>query len=182
VVERRNERTQALVPRRDLVVRIAQAAGVTPLVLGLLEGTARALPRSEETDFAVLYAALALEHHAIAVYDEGLKRRLVPPGLRDYAVEFRGDHLGHRDTQIAIAEERGGRPPAPLDHYEMGPLRSADDLVRQALEIEVAAQRAYLAVISQIRTKDYLLSAAFILVDEVRHLTVWRRVLGLKIY
>ncbi|HEY6552586.1 MAG TPA: DUF4439 domain-containing protein [Vicinamibacteria bacterium] len=170
------------VPRRDFVARIAQAAGVAPVVLGLLEGTATALPRSEETDFAVLYAALALEHHAIAVYDEGLKRGLVPPGLREYAVEFRGDHLGHRDTQIAIAEERGGRPPAPLDRYELGPLRTADDLLRQALEIEVAAQRAYLAVISQIRTKDYLLSAAFILVDEVRHTTVWRRVLGLAIY
>lgn len=170
------------VPRRDFVVRIAQAAGVAPVVLGLLEGTATALPRSEETDFAVLYAALALEHHAIAVYDEGLKRGLVPPGLREYAVEFRGDHLGHRDTQIAIAEERGGRPPAPLDRYDLGPLRTADDLLRQALEIEVAAQRAYLAVISQIRTKDYLLSAAFILVDEVRHTTVWRRVLGLAIY
>ena len=152
------------------------------MVLGLLDGTATALPRSEETDFAVLYAALALEHHAIAVYDQGLKLGLVPPGLRDYAVEFRGDHLGHRDTQIAIAEERGGRPPEPLDHYDVGPLRSSDDLIRQALEIEVAAQRAYLAVISQIRTKDYLLSAAFILVDEVRHMTVWRRVLGLAIY
>jgi Ferritin-like domain len=172
----------APVPRRDFVVRIARAAGVAPAVLGLLEGTLTALPRSEDTDFALLYAALALEHHAIAVYDQGLKSGLVPPGLRDYAVEFRGDHQGHRDTQIAIAEERGGRPPAPLDHYAMGPLRSADDLIREALLVEEAAQRAYLAVISQIRTQDYLLSAAFILVDEVRHMTVWRRVLGLKIY
>jgi ferritin-like protein len=54
--------------------------------------------------------------------------------------------------------------------------------VRQAVEIERAAQEAYLALISQIRSRDYLLSAAFILVDEVRHLTVWRRVLGLAIY
>ena len=50
------------------------------------------------------------------------------------------------------------------------------------MRIEIAAQEAYSALISQIRTKDYLLSAAFILVDEVRHETVWRRVLGLKIY
>jgi rubrerythrin len=182
VVETRKEGPAGLLPRRDFVVRIAQAAGVAPAVLGLLDGTVSALPRSEDTDFALLYAALALEHHAIAVYEQGLKRGLVPAGLREYAIEFRGDHMGHRDTQIAIAEERGGRPPEPLDHYAMGPLRSADDLIREALQIEVAAQRAYLAVISQIRTKDYLLSAAFILVDEVRHMTVWRRVLGLAIY
>lgn len=170
------------VPRRDFVVRIARAAGVAPAVLGLIEGSVEALPRGEDTDLAVLYAAIALEHHAIALYDEGLKRGLFPPGLKAYATEFRGDHMGHRDTQIAIADERGGRPPAPLDHYALGPLRSADHLIRQALEIEVAAESAYQAVISQIRTKDYLLSAAFILVDEVRHMTVWRRVLGLKIY
>jgi Ferritin-like domain len=182
VVETPASPLAGVAPRRDFVVRIAQGAGVGSVVLGLLEGTVTALPRTEDTDFALLYAALALEHHAIALYDQGLKSGLVPPGLKDYAVEFRGDHMGHRDTQIAIAEERGGRPPAPLEHYPMGPLRNADELIRQALEIEVAAQRAYLAVISQIRTKDYLLSAAFILVDEVRHMTVWRRVLGLKIY
>jgi hypothetical protein len=151
-------------------------------VLGLLEGSARALPRSEETDLAVLYASLALEHQAIGVYDLGLRRKLFPPGLRSYAVEFRGDHLGHRDTQVAIAEERGGLPPVPLATYDFGPVRSADDLIRQALLVEEAAERAYATLIGQIRTKDYLLSAAFILVDEVRHMTVWRRVLGLRIY
>lgn len=164
------------------VAGLARGAGVTGAVLGLLEGTVRALPRGEETDLAVLYASLALEHQAIAVYDLGLRRGLFPAGLRSYAVEFRGDHLGHRDTQVAIAEERGGRPPAPLSHDELGPVRSADELIRQALATEEAAQRAYTALISQIRTKDYLLSAAFILVDEVRHMTVWRRVLGLRIY
>jgi rubrerythrin len=168
--------------RRDFVVRLARAAGVAGPALGLLDGTVRALPRSEDTDMSVLRAAIALEHEAIAVYDQGLRRSLFPSGLRDYAVEFRGDHLGHRDTQIAIVEERGGRAPEALAGYEMGPLRSGDDLVRRALRIEVAAQRAYSALVSQIRTKDYMLSAAFILVDEVRHETVWRRVLGLKIY
>jgi Ferritin-like domain len=168
--------------RRAFVVRLARAAGIAGPVLSLLEGTVRALPRSEDTDMSVLRAAVALEHEAIAVYDEGLRRSLFPGGLRAYAVEFRGDHLGQRDTQIAIAEERGGRAPEALARYEMGPLRTGDDLLRAALRIEVAAQKAYSALVSQIRTKDYMLSAAFILVDEVRHETVWRRVLGLKIY
>ncbi len=168
--------------RRDFVVRMAKAAGVVGPVLGLLEGSVSALPRGEETDMSVLRVAIALEHEAIAVYDEGLRRGLFAPGLRSYAVEFRGDHLGHRDTQVAIAEERGGRAPEVLSSYATGPLRSGDEMLRHALRIEIAAQEAYSALISQIRTKDYMLSAAFILVDEVRHETVWRRVLGLKIY
>jgi hypothetical protein len=164
------------------VSRLARAAGVAAPVVALLEGRSQALPRGDATDVAILSAALALEHEAIALYGLGLSRKLFPAGLRSYAVEFRGDHQGHRDTQIAIVEERGGRPPDPLAAYDLGPVRDADELIRKALLIEVAAQEAYTTLISQIRTRDYLLSAAFILVDEVRHMTVWRRVLGVKIY
>lgn len=174
--------TELKLPRRDFVYRLAKAAGVAPAVLNLIDGSASAMPKGEETDFSILYASLALEHEAIAIYDLGLRRKLFPAGLRHYAVEFVGDHQGHRDTQIAIAEERGGRPPEPLARYELDPFETGDDTIKRALEVEIAAQRAYQAVISQIRTKDYLLSAAFILVDEVRHMTVWQRVLGLKIY
>jgi hypothetical protein len=164
------------------MVGVARAAGVTPAVLGLLDRTGQAFARGEEADLEILNAALAIEHHAIALYDTGLKRGLFPPGLRSYVVEFVGDHRGHRDTQIAIVEERGGRAVAAHSGYDLGPLTPGDPFIREALLIEVAAQEVYTALISQIDTRDYLLSAAFILVDEVRHMTVWRRVLGLKIY
>ena len=168
--------------RRAFVRRLALAAGVPAPQAAVAAGESAPLPPGEETDLAILYAALALEHQAIALYDLGLRRELFPAGLRGYAVEFRGDHEGHRDTQIAIAEERGGRPPQALGRYEFGPLAPGEGFVRQALEVEGAAQRAYSALVSRIDAPDYLLSAAFILVDEVRHITVWRRVLGLSIY
>jgi hypothetical protein len=164
------------------VARLAQAAGVAVPLVALLDGENVVLARGEETDLAILGAALALEHQAIALYDLGLRRALIPAGLRDYAVEFRGDHEGHRDTQIAITEERGGRPPGPLASYEFGTLAAGDRFIRQALAVEEAAQRAYATLLSRIRSSDYLLSAGFILIDEVRHITVWRRVLGLSIY
>jgi hypothetical protein len=149
--------------------------------MALLEGRADGAPR-EGTELEILYAALALEHHAIAVYELGLREGLFSSELRRYAVEFRGDHLGHRDTQAAIARERGGRPPGPRPAYDIAGGRGGTGFVRTALEIEVAAQRAYSALIGTIATPDYRLSAAFILVDEVRHITVWRHVLGLRIY
>lgn len=170
-----------LLARRQFAVGIARAAGVALPVVGLIGAAAPALARGEETDLAVLSAAIALEHHAIALYASGLRRALFPAGLREYAVEFLGDHEGHRDTQIAIAEERGGRAPEPLRDYRLS-WRRSEDLLRDAARVELAAQDAYTALISQIRTRDYLLSAAFILVDEVRHLTVWRRALGAPIY
>jgi Ferritin-like domain len=168
--------------RREALVRLCRAAGVAVPVLGLLEGSVPALAKGEGTDLSILYASLALEHEAIWIYDYGLKRGLFPAGLKSYAVEFRGDHEGHRDTQVAIALERGGRPPEAFASYRVGRLESGDDLIQTASLIERAAQDAYLALISQIRTRDYLLTAGFILIDEVRHLTVWRRVQGLTIW
>lgn len=167
-------------PRRGFA-RIAHEAGLAPALTAVIEGTAPRLAPGDETDIKIIAASVMLEHHAIALYDHGLKHGLVPPGLREYAVEFRGDHVGHRDTQIAIAEERAGSGPSPHDRYDF-PLLPGDDFLRAALAIEEAAQAAYTGLISSIRTRDYLLSAAFILVDEVRHMTVWRRVLGLRIY
>lgn len=168
--------------RRTFLARFALAAGVSPGLASWIGGSARAASPKEETDRAILEAALMLEHHAIALYDHGLRLGLVPRGLREYAVEFRGDHHGHRDTQVAILEERGARAPAPLARYDFSATRAGDAFVREALEIEVAAQDAYLTLVSGIRTDDYLLSAGFILIDEVRHVTVWRRSLGLAIY
>jgi hypothetical protein len=164
------------------MLRIAKAAGIAPLAFGVLEGSAQALPRGEATDAAILSAALTIEHHAIALYGHALKDSLVPAGLRAYAVDFRGDHQGHRDTQVAILEERGTRAPAPRQDYGFSSLAAGDATLRALLEIEIAAQDAYTALISQIRTDDYLLSAGFILVDEVRHATVWKRALGYAIY
>src|SRR5205085_7040608 len=140
--------------RRAFMIATARAAGVSAPMLGLLAGTA--VPaRSEETDLAILSAALMLEHHAIALYSHGLQRSLFPPGLRAYATEFRGDHQGHRDTQIAIIEERGVAAPAARDDYDFEHAPAGDAFVRLALEIEIAAQRAYTGLISRIRTDDY---------------------------
>jgi rubrerythrin len=167
--------------RRAFLLATARAAGLGAPMLGLLAGT-EAPARSEATDLRILEAALMLEHHAIALYSHGLGHSLFPPGLRAYATEFRGDHEGHRDTQIGILEERGARVPSARQDYDFAGVPAGDGFIRMALEIEVAAQRAYTGLISRIRTNDYLLSAAFILVDEVRHMTVWQRVLGLRIY
>lgn len=168
--------------RREFIRSVARNAGVTAAVSGFLAGRAEALPKSEETDIAILQAVLGLEHEAIGIYADVLSRNLVPAGLRDYAVEFKGAHEGHRDTQAEILRERGVDAVTP---HKVDPLREStagDAVVRRLLSVEAAAESAYLRLIGQIRTNDYLLSAGFIVVDEARHQTIWRRALGLSIY
>lgn len=171
-----------LSPRRQFIRSAVINAGVSAAVVNFLEGRVAALPRSEDTDIAILNAALALEHEAIGVYGDALARNLVPAGLREYAVEFVGAHEGHRDTQVEILRERGVTAVGP---HKVEPIRettAGDGVLRRFLSIEAAAESAYLRLIGQIRTNDYLLSAGFIVVDEARHQTIWRRALGLSIY
>jgi len=168
--------------RRDFIREAALGAGLVSPVAAFLAGQVTVLAKSEETDVSILNAALALENEAIGLYANALSRDLVPAGLRDYAIEFKGAHEGHRDTQIEILRERGLEPVAS---HRVTPLRettAGDPVIRRLLSIEVAAESAYLRLIGQIRTNDYLLSAAFIVVDEARHQTIWRRALGLSIY
>ncbi len=172
----------SLSPRRDFIRRAAVRTGVSASVLGILEGRAVALPKTEETDIAILNAALGLENEAIGIYADALNRDLVPSGLRDYAVEFKGAHEGHRDTQVEILRERGVAAVGP---HRVDPLREStagDAVIRRLLSVEAAAESAYLRLIGRIRTNDYLLSAGFIVVDEARHQTIWRRALALSIY
>jgi hypothetical protein len=171
-----------LSPRREFIRSAFLKAGASMAVLGLLDGRVEALVKSEETDIAILNAALGLEHEAIGLYADALSRGLVPSGLREYAVEFKGAHEGHRDTQLDILRERGVTATAP---HKVDPIREAvagDAVIRRLLSVEAAAESAYLRLIGHIRTSDYLLSAGFIVVDEARHQTIWRRALGLSIY
>ena len=173
---------RVLTPRREFIRRAALNAGISAAVFDFLEGRVAALPKGEETDIAILNAALGLEHEAIGLYGDALARNLVPAGLREYAVEFVGAHEGHRDTQVEILRERGVTAVGP---HKVDPIRettAGDAVLRRLLSIEAAAEAAYLRLIGQIRTNDYLLSAGFIVVDEARHQTIWRRALGLSIY
>ena len=75
-------------PRREFLWKAASHAGASLVVFGFLEGRVEALPKNEETDLAILNAAIGIEQEAIALYGDALSRNLVPAGLRDYAVEF----------------------------------------------------------------------------------------------
>ena len=175
-------RLARLNPRREFIRASALQAGASLAVFKFLEGRAVALPKNEETDIAILNAALGLEHEAIGLYADALSRNLVPAGLRGYAVEFRGAHEGHRDTQIEILRERGVTAAEPPRVHPLRETTAGDAVLRRLLSVEAAAESAYLRLIGQIRTNDYLLSAGFIVVDEARHQTIWRRALGLSIY
>ena len=89
------------------------------------------------------------------------------------------------DVRSAFTKRSIERGVTAVGPHKVDPIRettAGDAVLRQLLTIEAAAESAYLRFIAQIRTNDYLLSAGFIVVDEARHQTIWRRALGLSIY
>jgi hypothetical protein len=166
--------------RRDFVLALARLAGAAPAALHVIGGAPAAA--GEDADMAILYAAIGMEQQAIDLYERGVDGGMFAGRYRDLAAAFRGDHVGHRDTQIQIARERGGRAPDEERRYPYRPRGEAEAWIREALRMELAAEDAYSTVLRRIDDADQRLAAAYILVDEVQHLTVWREVLGVRLY
>lgn len=166
--------------RRQFCLELARLAGATPAALAVLAG--RGAAAADEADFAVLYAAINMESQAIDLYNRGLERGFFRDLGGEQAADFRGDHLGHRETQIEIALERGGRVPSEPARYPYTPAEDPHAWIREARRMEQAAVDAYSGVLRRIGDRDQRLAAAYILVDEVRHVTAWSAALGLRLY
>jgi len=166
--------------RRQFCLELARLAGATPAALAVLGG--RPAAAADATDFAVLFAAINMESQAIDLYNRGLERGFFADRSAQQAADFRGDHLGHRDTQIEIARERGGPLPPEPARYPYTPGDDPRAWIREAQRMEQAAIDAYSGVLRRIGDRDQRLVAAYILVDEVRHATAWSAALGLRLY
>ena len=69
--------------------------------------------------------------------------------------------------------------PIRIIHFSVLPDEQA--ILELALELEEGAASAYTALAANLENKDVLVTAAGILVDEVRHVTTLRTVLGLPV-
>lgn len=132
-------------------------------------------------DLAILNLALGLEHQAIAAYDAGAQSKLLSPDQLKLAVSFQTDHKRHRDALIKFIRRFGGTPVAPKSSYNFGTITSATDIVKLAHSLEEGAAQAYLANAYKLESCEILSAAVPILVDEVRHTTVFKQLLGLPV-
>lgn len=124
-------------------------------------------------DQAILNVALGLEHEAIAAYEAGAKSGLLSGAVLETATSFLRDHQRHRDTIVTALRRLGATPVAPRAAYDFGTIASAADILTLAHRLEQGAADAYLANAAKLENSSVLDAAAGILVDEVRHATVF---------
>jgi hypothetical protein len=173
-----DQRNEEMVSRREFL-----CLGGLPIAVCALGSTVPAVSADQKFagDLAILNVALGLEHQAIAAYDAGAKSKLLSPDQLKMAVSFQTDHKRHRDTLIQYIRRFGGAPVEPKSSYDFGTITSAADILKLAHSLEAGAAGAYLANAYKLESSEILNAAVPILVDEVRHTTVFKLLLGLSV-
>ena len=168
---------------RRTVLRYGMLVGSAGLYHSAFGGwVPAALAESGNRDVTILHAALYLEHEAIAAYEAGAASGLLSKEVLSVAAAFMEDHKYHRDGIAGAIKTLGDAPDPAKSGYRFGALRTADDILKLALQLESGAATAYRTLASSVQNRTVLGFAAHILADEVRHMTVLRTVLKLPTY
>ena len=138
--------------------------------------TAPGPDESDEADVEILNAALDLELMAVAAYKAG-------------AAQLRGDVLQvgklfleqeqeHADGLAAAIKEAGGTPNRAKKAYDFPELRSQDDVLKFAVDLENTAIAAYIDALPKLGKGDLRATAAAIVANEAEHIAVLLGALG----
>ncbi len=166
--------------RREALKLIAGAGAVGVALLTLKPRVLCA--QSLHGDLSILSAAFYLEHEAVAAYRFGIDSKLLSGAQLKYAAAFQSDELYHRDGLAGGIRALGGEPTEPDQRFHFGKIKSAPDFMHMVHLLEQDFIRAYSTLAANLQNKGVLNFAAYILADEVRHLTVWHHELGIPNY
>lgn len=93
---------------------------------------------------------------------------------------FQGHHKAHAELLARTIEKLGGKPVSPRATYNfpVNQLKSQEDVLRFAAQLEQGAVSAYLGAVPLFANRDLSKAAASILGDEAMHWAVLRHALG----
>lgn len=165
--------------RRGVVLGggVVAAAGV-PALLKARNAFAQA-----EGDAAILESAVALEQTAVVAYETAAKSGLLDPPLEKVAKRFQRQEQEHADGLTTALEGLGGevRPkPKPEEIEGLGDVKSQQDVLRFAIELENMAVAAYYDAQAKLEDPKLLETTAQIMGNEGQHLVVLRKAAGEK--
>jgi rubrerythrin len=131
---------------------------------------------SDEADVEILNSALDLELMAVAAYKAGaahLKGDVLQVGKL-----FLEQEQEHADGLMSAIKDSGGVPNRAKSSYDFPRLRSQQDVLRFAIDIENTAIAAYIDALPKLGTGDLRATAAAIVANEAEHIAVLLGALG----
>jgi rubrerythrin len=147
-----------------------------------LIGPGRAFAQAEG-DAAILQAAIGLEQTAVTAYETAVAGGLLDREVMGFMRVVARHEQEHADALIAALEDLGGNAPEPLEPEDidgLGEIRSQDDVLNFALELETMAVAQYYDAQQKLQDPRLLQTGAGIMASEGQHLVVLRQALGLE--
>jgi len=130
----------------------------------------------EETDIQILNGALDLEHMAVAAYTAGAK--LLKGATLTAGKAFREHELEHASGLANAIKELGGKPHKAKRGYDFPSLRTEEDVLKFAVDVENTAVAAYLDALPKLAKPELRATAAAIVTNEAEHISVLLGALG----
>lgn len=157
---------------------MAPAASTTPAAPVAAPAT------STSKDVDILNVALGLEHQGIGAYQVGADSGILKQPALNIALLFQSHHKAHRDALIAAIQKLGGTPVTALSTAEYAKqlnaatLKTQDDILKLALNLELGATNAYISVIPTFQDHDLARLSGRLVADEAMHWTALASTLG----
>jgi len=173
------EATRRDAMRRGLIAGGAVlAAGTVPMLLRVSNAFAQS-----DGDVGIIEGAVAIEQEAVAAYDFAFKSGVLSEPITQAARLFRDQEQEHANALTAALEDLGGEapePPEPADVQGLTELRSEQDVLAFAIELENAGVMAYIDAMSTLQSPGLLKTGAQIMANEGQHLVVLRLAMGVS--
>jgi rubrerythrin len=160
-------------------VSVAGGSAVFLAACGREDPTSRAPTGPDESDQAdveILNGALDLELMAVAAY------KVAAGQMRGSVLEvgktFLAQEQEHADGLSAAIKDAGGTPNRAKSTYGFPELRSQDDALKFAVDLENTAIAAYIDALPKLTQGDLRATAAAIVTSEAEHVAVLLDALG----
>lgn len=164
-------------------VTTLSAAGLVALLGSSLPAEAKR-PNRPGQDVQLLNAALALEHEGIAAYQIAAESGLLSADVLKVGITFQSHHKTHRDDLAAAIRRLGGQAATGKSIAEYvaalgaAALKTQNDVLKLALQLERGAANAYLGLIPSLEATEFHLLSARMAGDEAFHAAILGNVLN----
>jgi rubrerythrin len=131
---------------------------------------------SDQADVEILNGALDLELMAVAAYKVAAGQ--MKGAVLEVGKTFLAQEQEHADGLSAAIEDAGGTPNRAKSSYDFPELRSQNDALRFAVDLENTAIAAYIDALPKLTQGDLRATAAAIVTSEAEHVSVLLDALG----
>ncbi len=129
-----------------------------------------------QADMDFLMAAIPLEQKAQAAYKAGAESGLLDAATVAIATKIAAQHAEHEKADTASLVKLGGKAPAAPTKFDFPAFKTAEDILKYALDLEQQAANAYFGFIKT-ADKSLILQTISIQNAEAEHVAILRSAL-----